>query len=70
MVAAPGPAMPVRAEQGTVLEQLSQITLTADAPSTVPFTVPRLRKPYWIRCFVLRPDGVKVIDPIDDMKVS
>ena len=70
LVAAAGPAMPARAETGTVLANYTHLTLEPDAPWIVPFELPRLPKPYWMRCFVPQPDGVRVLDPINEMKVS
>jgi hypothetical protein len=68
--AASGPAMPARPGKGTILASFTQLTLEPDAPWIVPFELPRLVKPYWLRCFVVRPDGVRVVDPVNEMKVS
>ncbi|GAB3408088.1 fibronectin type III domain-containing protein [Flindersiella endophytica] len=69
-VVAPGSVLPMRPEQGDVLhrhefepgstEQVFEIELPE-----------RLRKPYWMRCFVEQPAGVSVADPpVATMKVS
>jgi hypothetical protein len=71
LVAASGPAMPVRPEQGRVVARVTGLSLRPDAPWQMPFTVPGgLSKPYWLRCFVIRPTGARVTDPIHEMKVS
>ncbi len=71
LVAAAGPAMPVRPEQGTVVARITSLSLRPDAPWQLPFTAPTgLAKPYWLRCFVIRPPGARVTDPVPEMKVS
>ncbi|MEU8086553.1 hypothetical protein AB0B57_23445 [Micromonospora sp. NPDC049101] len=71
LVAASGVAMPARPERGTVLSRVTGLSLHPDAPWQLPFTLPTgLTKPYWLRCFVIRPPNARVTDPIDEMKVS
>ncbi|MGW1060427.1 hypothetical protein [Micromonospora rubida] len=71
LVAAAGLAMPVRPEQGTVVARVTGLCLQPDAPWQMPFTMPSgLARPYWLRCFVIRPTGARVTDPIHEMKVS
>jgi hypothetical protein len=71
LVAFRGPVMPTRAEQGVVLHHFSRLTLTPEAAWIVPFETPRgFARPYWLRCFVARPPGVQVLDPIHEMKVA
>jgi hypothetical protein len=62
MVAVPGRVMPVRADGGFVLLDES-LTLAPGVPVDHPVTVPRaVKKPYWVRCFVL--DGkARLVDP-------
>ncbi|GAA1635895.1 hypothetical protein [Actinoplanes couchii] len=70
LVVAGGPAMPTRPEQSESLLRFTGLTLAPGDPWEVPFTVAKRPKPYWLRCFVVRPHGIRVVDPIDDMKVS
>lgn len=71
LVAAAGLAMPTRPEQGQLVEHVSGLALRPGVPWEAPFTLPsRLPKPYWLRCFVVRPSELRVIDPVDEMKVS
>ena len=72
MVAAAGVAMPVRAAQGTQLARQSGVHISPGTSYPIPVEVPAsLSRPYWIRCFVEKPEGYAVTDPpIDQMKVS
>ena len=72
VVAAPGVAMPRRAEQGTELARRDGVGISPGVPVSIPFEMPAsFSRPYWIRCFVRHPDGLAVTDPpIDQMKVS
>jgi hypothetical protein len=71
LVAASGPAMPVRPEQGVVVARVTGLSLRPGTPWQLPFTTPTgLARPYWLRCFVIRPPGARVTDPIREMKVS
>jgi hypothetical protein len=70
LVVAEGDAMPARPENGRTVQRFTGLRLDPDTPWEVPFTVPRAGRPYWLRCFVLRPAGIRVVDPIDEMKVS
>ncbi|MGB2567912.1 hypothetical protein ACPFP2_05595 [Micromonospora citrea] len=71
LVAASGVAMPARPERGSVVSRVTGLSLHPDVPWQLPFTLPTgLAKPYWLRCFVIRPPGARVTDPIDEMKVS
>ncbi|MGC5052858.1 hypothetical protein ACLQ2S_15555 [Micromonospora sp. DT48] len=70
LVAAPGLAMPARPERGRVVRRVTGLSLRPDAPWQLSFTLPTgIDKPYWLRCFVIRPAGARVADPIDEMKV-
>jgi hypothetical protein len=70
VVATGGIAMPARPESGETIRHFIGIRLSPDVPFEAEFTVPKLAKPYWLRCFVVQPGGIRVIDPIDEMKVS
>ncbi|MEV0895645.1 hypothetical protein [Actinoplanes sp. NPDC049802] len=71
LVVALGTVMPARPDAGQTLLRFTGLTLEPGAPWEVPFTVPRrLARPYWLRCFVTRPRGIRVVDPIDEMRVS
>jgi hypothetical protein len=69
VVAAQGPVMPRQATDGRelvrgerALRPGDEVELTAE--------LPRLRRPYWVRCF-LETEGVRLIDPsIKQLKVS
>jgi hypothetical protein len=72
LVTAPGLAMPLRAEQGTVVDRYIGLRLTRGVPLTVEIELPaNLKRPYWIRCFADRPAAVSIVDPpIAELKVS
>jgi hypothetical protein len=71
LVAARGVAMPAAHEQGRVLHHFTGLDLTPGEQWDAAFELPKgLPKPYWLRCFVLNPVGVRVADPILEMKVS
>ncbi|RAO16294.1 hypothetical protein MED15_03813 [Micromonospora noduli] len=71
LVAASGVAMPARPERGRVVSRVTGLSLHPDVAWQLPFTLPTgLSKPYWLRCFVIRPPDARVTDPIDEMKVS
>jgi hypothetical protein len=68
-VVAPGSVLPMRPDQGEVLHRHE---FEAGATSQViEVELPeRLRKPYWMRCFVEQPAGISVADPpVATMKV-
>ncbi len=71
LVAAAGLAMPTRPDQGRLLEHVSGLALRPGVVWEAEFALPsRLSKPFWVRCFVVQPAGLRVIDPVDEMKVS
>ncbi|MDP9793127.1 hypothetical protein J2S43_001639 [Catenuloplanes nepalensis] len=70
LVVASGIAMPAKPDSGRTVQRFTGLTLDPDSPWEVPFTVPKSERPYWLRCFVVRPGGIRVVDPIDEMKVS
>ena len=71
LVAAAGPVLPVRVDRGELVGRFTGLTLSPEEPWEVPFMLPaRMSKPFWLRCFVVQPAGIRVLDPIDEMKVS
>jgi hypothetical protein len=70
LIVAGGIAMPARPESGDTILRFTGMRLSPDVPFEEEFTVPKHAKPYWLRCFVVQPGGIRVIDPIDEMKVS
>jgi hypothetical protein len=70
LVVSTGLAMPSRPESGTTLQRFTGLRLDPDTPWEVPFTVTRHNRPYWLRCFVVQPQGIRVVDPITEMKVA
>jgi hypothetical protein len=72
LVAATGHVMPLRPDQGTVVNRYEGLAFARDVPLHLDIEVPEyLRRPYWLRCFVTKPDRVTVIDPpVDNLKVS
>ena len=70
IVAAAGHAMPLSPEAG--VELLRQPVVVEPAvPVVLKAPVPRLPKPYWLRCFLAEPAPALLIDPpVDQLKVS
>ncbi len=74
VIVAPGPVMPRRPSDGQVLLRSSQ-DLVAGNEVELTAALPRLRKPYWVRCF-LEANGedhapIQLIDPpTKQLKVS
>ncbi|GLZ42331.1 hypothetical protein [Actinokineospora sp. NBRC 105648] len=62
LVVAPGRVMPLRADQGQVLLRETR-DIGAAEPVELVAELPRLRPPFWVRCFL--PDGepVRLVDP-------
>ncbi len=63
-------AVPAGPESGRTVQRFTGVRLDPDAPWEVPFTLPRAVRPYWLRCFVVQPAGIRVVDPVDEMLVS
>lgn len=70
LVVASGAAMPTRPDGGETVRRFTGLKLEPGAGWEAPFTLPKLPRPYWLRCFVTHPRGIRVVDPIDEMKVS
>ncbi|WP_326561232.1 hypothetical protein [Micromonospora sp. NBC_01796] len=71
VVASTGLAMPLRPDQGMVVNRFTGLTFARGVPLTFHIEIPaRMRRPYWVRCFVDGPENVSVTDPpIDSLKV-
>jgi hypothetical protein len=68
MVALPGRVMPARAEGGFVLLDTT-LTLQPGVPVEHHVTVPRpVKRPYWVRCFVVGAGAILVDPPISSLK--
>jgi len=63
VVVAPGHVKPLAVRPEIVAEAYQDLRLVAGEPLTLPFRLPRVAKPFWIRCFVTQPSGVTVVDP-------
>ncbi|GIJ48326.1 hypothetical protein Val02_52120 [Virgisporangium aliadipatigenens] len=72
LVSAVGAVMPLRPEDGVEIDRFSGLRLTRDVPLNLDVELPsHLRRPYWLRCFVLRPATVSIVDPpVAELKVS
>jgi hypothetical protein len=72
LVVAHGLVVPLRPEQGVVVQRFTGLTFAGGVPVDLEMQPPQgLRKPYWVKCFVTRPLSVMVVDPpIDEMKVD
>jgi hypothetical protein len=70
IVASAGPAMPRSPEAG--VELLRQpVVIDPATPVVLEVPVPRLRKPYWLRCFLAEPAPALLVDPpVGQLKVS
>lgn len=70
IVAAPGHAMPSSPDAG--LELLRQrVMIDPATPVVLEAPVPRLPKPYWLRCFLAEPAPAGLLDPpLRQLKVS
>ncbi len=70
IVAAPGHAMPPSPEAGVELLR-QRVVIDPAAPVVLEAAVPRLPKPYWLRCFLAEPAHVQLLDPpLSQLKVS
>jgi hypothetical protein len=70
LVVAPGVVMPRRPDDGQVLLRSTE-ELRPGVPVELTAELPRLRKPYWVRCFVGDTDPVHLVDPpTRQLKVS
>jgi hypothetical protein len=68
MVALPGRVMPARAEGGIVLLDTT-LALKPDIPVEHHVTVPRpVKRPYWVRCFVVSGRARLIDPPISSLK--
>jgi hypothetical protein len=75
VIAAPGSVMPLRpdAARRTVLADRSDVVIGTGHTEVIEVEVPpTMRRPYWLRCFLLEPAaGVTLVDPpADTMKVD
>jgi hypothetical protein len=69
VVVAEGHSMPLDATAGQVLARLDDMVVPG-AESVLELTLPRLRRPYWVRCFVADDDKVLLVDPpLSQLKV-
>jgi hypothetical protein len=71
VVVVPGHVKPLAVRPEIVAEAYRDLTLVEGEPLTLAFRLPKVAKPFWIRCFVTRPDGVTVVDPpVAELRVS
>ncbi|MBW0011515.1 MAG: hypothetical protein JO063_15620, partial [Pseudonocardiales bacterium] len=70
VVVAPGPVMPRRPTDGRVVLR-SGLDLAAGHEVALRAELPRVRRPYWVRCFLEDSAGPRLIDPpTTQLKVS
>jgi hypothetical protein len=62
MVASPGGIMPTRPVDGQITVLETSLDLAPGVPVEHRVTVPKLAKPYWVRCFIVGGPG-RLIDP-------
>jgi hypothetical protein len=72
VVVSPGMVMPLSADHGTVVDRFDGLRFARGTPVPLEVELPAgLRRPYWIRCFAIRPDTVTMVDPpVADLKVG
>jgi hypothetical protein len=68
LIAVPGTIKPTRPTEGvTVFE--TTLSLTPGVPAEYRAELPKtIKKPYWVRCFVMSGPGRLVDPPVGDMK--
>ena len=70
LVAAEGHSMPLKPETTQVLLSREE-TISPGLESLLEVSLPRLRRPYWVRCFIADDDQVLLVDPpLSQLKVS
>ncbi|MBV9140102.1 MAG: hypothetical protein JO115_04165 [Pseudonocardiales bacterium] len=70
IVAAVGHALPASPEAGVELLR-RPVVIDPEVPVVLEAPVPRLRKPYWLRCFLAEPAPALLLDPpLGQLKVS
>ncbi|MDN5749513.1 MAG: hypothetical protein L0H64_13530, partial [Pseudonocardia sp.] len=71
VIASPGAVMPRTADAGVELARRPVVLGPTAPPMVVEAAVPKLRKPYWLRCFLVEPAPALLIDPpVSQLKVS
>jgi hypothetical protein len=71
VIAAPGAVMPRTPDAGMELARQPVVLGPLELPMVVEAAVPKLRKPYWLRCFLAEPAPALLIDPpVSQLKVS
>lgn len=63
LVAQPGETMPREPDHGVELVADVVAVGPSHGPATLVAARPRLRRPYWLRCFLRGPAGVRLVDP-------
>lgn len=70
VIAAPGVVMPRSSDAGIEIAR-QPLDVRPAEPVIVEAPVPKLRKPYWLRCFLAEPAPALLIDPpVSQLKVS
>ncbi|MQY27696.1 fibronectin type III domain-containing protein [Nocardia aurantia] len=65
VLAQSGPYLPQRCVESQVVHRVL-LDIPADGPQVVPVPIPKLPKPYWVRCFAEAPDILTLTDPPSD----
>jgi len=69
MIARPGPVMPATPDGAFVLLDTA-LSLAPGETAQHPVDMPRLKRPYWVRCFVVGGEARLLDPPVSSLKVS
>lgn len=70
LIAVPGPVMPTRSNEGVIVFE-TVLSLSPGVPAEHKVEVPKaIKKPYWVRCFVMNGPGRLIDPPTGDLKES
>jgi len=68
MIAVPGPVMPTKPDEGVIVFETT-LTLTPGVPAEHKVEISKaIKKPYWVRCFVMSGPGRLIDPPMGDLK--
>jgi hypothetical protein len=68
MVASPGGIMPTRPASGVITVLEATLDLVPGVPVEHRVSIPKLPKPYWVRCFIVSGPGRLIDPPYKDLK--
>jgi hypothetical protein len=68
LIAVPGPVMPTKPNEGVVVFETT-LSLVPGVPAEHRLELPKtIKKPYWVRCFVMSGPGRLIDPPVGDLK--